>query len=199
MPILKKIAVVIVILIILIVALIFLSNQSITAYVPADFKAQQLNMVIDKSQSFILTTNNQEPYTLTSLRVSGEITGNGLAEIYLADITGQTILIYRNINKKTSGMEAITGMAVVGKSSSYTKGELDKLLLIIPDKELKETPVRLLAGDEEIKSGIFSNACKDSCFMAMQMSKNNKYHLVVKVEPGTVLKITGIGYTTQEN
>jgi len=191
---LVKIEITIAIIIILAGFLTFFSHYSVTGFVSAESKIQSLDLVIAKSQNFILTSDNEEPYTLTSFKISGEVSGDGLAEVYITDSTGQKVLVYENIGKVTKTMSAITGMVpAVKRNLLYEKS--DSLLLIIPDKELETTPKRTLEENEVIKTGAFNDACKESCFIKMEMSRNNEYNLIVEVEPGTTVNINQITIT----
>ncbi len=193
---LVKFEIAIAVIILLVGILAFFSYYSITGFVSVESKIQSLNMVIDNSQSFILTSNGEEPYTLTSMRISGEIIGEGFAELYLTDAAGKKILIYENIVKKTKAMSAITGMvSVVKRSTLYEKKQLDDLFVILPDKELGQMPKRTLAENEETSSGFFNNVCKDSCYLEIEMSKDKRYNIIANVEPGTIIKINEITIT----
>ncbi|MBW2993364.1 hypothetical protein KY317_02220 [Candidatus Woesearchaeota archaeon] len=185
---LKKIQLSIIIIIVLIGLLAVFSKSNVTGFVSADSKSQQLNLLVDKSTEFILTSGNENPYSLVSFRVSGQVIGKGAAEIYLSDITGKRILVYRDTMEKSTAMSAITGMAT-GKK---TQPELDKLLLIIPNREVDEKPAE--AENQEIRTGFFTNECMDSCFMNLKMSINNRYKLIVLLEPETSIKISRIEY-----
>ncbi len=186
---LKKLQLSIIIILILVGLLAVLSKSNITGYVSADSKSQQLDIFADKSAEFIITAENEKPYSLTSFRISGQITGKGAVEIYLSDIVGKRILVYRNIMEKSTAMSAITGMAI-GKN---TQPELDKLLLIIPNKELDEKPAKA----ENQETGFFTDKCMDSCVMNLKMSKNSRYKLIVLVDSGTSIKISGIEYAVK--
>ena len=54
-----------------------------TGFVSVETKKQTIDLNIANSQSYILTTKQEEPFHLTSLRLSGEGIGKGNVEVYL--------------------------------------------------------------------------------------------------------------------
>ena len=73
----KKIQLGIAICLLLVAVLMLFKNPSITGHFSADFRSQTLNLAMGKSQNYMLTAISQEPFYITSLRISGEITGDG--------------------------------------------------------------------------------------------------------------------------
>ena len=175
-------------------------KPTITGYVPAKTYTQNLSLVINKSQNFLLTSDNLEPFTIESFKISGNISGNGQVKIYIDSGKGQRILVYKNIVKKKdkSGLSAITGQ-VVGPTESNNVNKNDKWLIIKPINILLEKEAfDDINADDYLESGAFNQQCSETCFIKMDMSRNIAYRLIFLVEKGVVLRINEIVYRTEE-
>lgn len=172
----------------LIVVLVMIGNPHVTGYLSLDFVMQDLDMTIDQSQKFMISTDSEEEFSLTSLKISGEVIGEGRAEIYLDNEEGQKLMIYRNVKTKSIGMGAITGYFVNGQQDNHIKITQEGTI----DEEMTE-----LTEKEETTNGLFSNECKETCFIKMRMKKGLNYNLLVKVDKGTKVRINEIAYTIQ--
>src|SRR3990167_1825551 len=75
----------------------FFPDSGITGFVSIETKKQKLDLSIENSQSYILTTSSKEPFQITSLKLSGEIIGQGIVKAYIDNGQYQRILIYSNI------------------------------------------------------------------------------------------------------
>ena len=185
-------------------AVLIFSNPSITGHVPVNIYTQNLNLVINKSQNFLLTSDNSEPFIITSFKISGNITGDGQVKIYIDTGKGQKILVYDNIQKKDTptGLHEITG-SITDKSIKNATGKNisndDKWLVIKPIKTLLEKEVFDEVGNDEILvKGYFNQQCIETCLMKMEISREIAYRLIFLVEDATVLKINKILYQTEE-
>ncbi|MBW2975230.1 hypothetical protein KY366_05925 [Candidatus Woesearchaeota archaeon] len=173
----------------------------ITGYVSSNVYKQDLNLVINQSQNFILTSVNDDPFTITSLKFSGNILGNGQVKIYIDTGRGQKVLIYENIagkEEEEKGLLDVTGMATKAIENEETSRE-DKYLIIRPlksflDKEIFDEITNGLA----LVNGAFIQQCIETCFINMKMSKNTEYRLVFFVEKGTIVEIDEILYQINE-
>lgn len=162
----------------------------ITGYVSAEIAAQKLNLEVDKSQVFVLSANSTEPITLTSFRLSGEVIGSGLVQIFLND-GEKDLLVYSNVKKKGDGMNKITGMVAGAGGETPKEGSW----LAINPGSTAENPTQILAEGEQLASGAFDNECAETCFINFGLSSGNSYNLIFKIEPGTKLKINEVVYT----
>lgn len=186
-------------------AVLIFSNPSITGHVPVNIYTQNLNLVINKSQNFLLTSDNSEPFIITSFKISGNITGDGQVKIYIDTGRGQKILVYDNIVQKKdaqAGLHGITG-SITDKSIKNATGENtskdDKWLVIKPIKTLLEKEAFDEVSNEEILvKGDFNRQCIETCLIRMEISRKIAYRLRFLVENGTVLKINEIVYQTEE-
>ncbi len=204
---LKKIQLFVAVGLLLVSVLMLFRNPGITGYVSADFKSQVLNLDIDESQSFLLTTNSEEPIYITSFRVEGEVVGDGSVEILIDNNRGQQVLVYKNIAKKEQGLPAITGMAVSqptqlptssGESAAADSSE-QVLILLQPLGPIVFTSTLSLSEEEEFVQGIFKNKCVDSCFIEMPVSASNSYEIVFNIKPGTKVKLTKLIYSIKDD
>ncbi len=182
--------------------LLFFNNPGITGHVTADFRSQVLNMEIEKSQSFLLNTNTDEPMYINSIRLTGEVIGQGSVEIYIDNNQGQRVLVYDNVKKKSKGLSSVTGMAVApGQDAEIDDRDVQesdqeqKLILLNQLGTFEWDGGLSLAEDEEFFEGHFKNKCFDTCFMEMQLSKTNSYEMIFNIEPGTKLMLNKITYT----
>lgn len=192
----KKIQLGVAISLLLVCTLMLFKNPSILGHYSADFKTQTLDIIIDKSQSYALTTTSQEPLYITSLRVSGEVIENGNVEIFIDNNAGQRLLVYKNIKKIEQGLAAVTGMAVGPES---IEGPEQKMLLLKPLSQIAWNGAEIsLSEEEEYVSGPFKNKCVDTCFIEMPLSSEFTYKLIFNIEPGTKLKINRIIYTLKD-
>ena len=181
----------------------FFPNQGITGYVSVEIKTQQINLTIANSQSYILTTNIQKDFYLTSFQLSGEVIGDGIVKAYLDNGQGQRILIYSNVIKKTKGLDSITGMDkitgnVVG-TNPETQEEVEEDYLVIDYLENIEEELGEISEDEELAIGNFKNKCIDTCFIEMLLNDEIGYQLLFYVEEGTILKINEIVYSIRQD
>lgn len=182
---------------VLTLTLYLLGNPNITGFLSLDFVMQDLDMTLTQSQNYIISSDSTEPFILTSFKLSGEVIGDGIVEIYLDNNLGQQLLIYRNVKSK-GGMSMITGMVVAGeKNTAEGKAEKETYLMLDPGYAIENTKINGISDDEKIVEGVFSNECTDTCFMKMELSENASYNLLFKIEPGTVLKLDNIIYTIE--
>lgn len=187
------------VVLLLVSILSFFPKAGITGYVSVETKKQEIDLTIANSQSYILTTNDVEPFYITNLKLSGEVSGDGIAEAYLVDAQDQKILIYSNVMEKNQGLGEITGMdkitgKVVGADSEDTSGDL-----IIEHLENIESEVGVLSPDDIVSSGKFEDVCVDSCFIEILLNKGIAYQLLFYVQDGTILNINEIVYTTRKD
>jgi hypothetical protein len=172
----------------------------IVGFVPVEIKSQQISINAAESIRYILFTEREGQFNLTSLRLSGEVIGNGRAEIVLDNGLGQELLIYSNIKQKQGNM--ITGMAVDGDANRLPDDvKVDEVtqpwLIISSGESTKETPEKQLTEDRETVSGKFQTACTDTCYMNMKMQKDLYYSLKIRVDAGTEIRITDLKYTLE--
>lgn len=176
----------------------FFPKPGITGFVSVETKKQKIDLTIANSQSYILTTSSQEPFYLTSLKLSGEVIGEGIAKVYITS-EGQKVLVYSNIIKKDQGLDTITGMDKITGNVVGSNQETEEDSLIIEHLENIEAEPTTLAEDEAITSGTFEDTCIDSCFIEMLLNKDIAYQLLLYVEEGTILNINEISYTIKKD
>lgn len=173
----------VIVVVFILLVLLIPDNPAIIGFSDVSVHKQSVNLAIDNSMSFILETKN--PVTITSLSVSGEVLGPGSASVYLIDKDGNRHKVFSNGQK---GMSLITGFY----------GEESKLANTV---EIKEPILEIKKGSlidivEPVKNAVpgeFISACSDTCSLK---SDSNSFELVAYVEPGTILIINEIDYTT---
>lgn len=174
--------------------LTFFPDTGITGHVSVEAGYQPLDMVIKESQSYVMTTDYENPITITFIRLSGEVIGDGRAEVILDNGLGQRLLIYSNAEEEL-GVNKITGMQynkITGMAISEEMKELSLLNLVekgtLPDIS-PEPPAGTL-----LYEGSFANKCRQTCLMEMELSKEANYILEVMVSEGTELKLDNMIY-----
>ena len=173
-----------IVVIFILLVLLIPDNPSIIGFSDVNVHRQSVYLAVDSSRSFTLQTT--DPVTITSLSVSGEVLGSGSASVYLLDKQGNKHKVFSNEQK---GMNLITGFY----------GEESELANTIETQEpildIKEgNPISSV---EEVKNAVpgqFTSACSDTC----SFSQDDSFELIAYVEPGTVLIINEIDYTTVE-
>ena len=196
---LKKMQIFAAVSLVLISTLFLFKTPGITGHFTADFKSQVLNMQIEQSQLYLLSSNNPEPIYVSSFRLSGDVTGDGSVEVYIEN-NGQKLLVYKNIREKEQGLPTVTGMAVAyaaepGTSEGDSSLEEETLLLLSPKGTIEWKEELSLSATEEYVTGPFNNKCMDTCFIEMPLSSGDTYNLIFMVQPGTKLNINKITYT----
>ncbi len=176
------------------------SNAGITGYVSVETKKEEIDLTIANSQIYVLTTNREEPFYITNLKLSGEVTGKGIVRAFITNAQDQKILIYSNIVDKSAGLDSITGMGKITGNVVGTNVEVDsKKDLIIEYLENIEVDLEKIIEGETISTGIFEDVCIDSCFIEMLLNKDIAYQLTFHIEEGTILNINEIVYTTRQD
>ena len=194
---LKKIQLFVAVSLLLVSVTLLFKNPGITGHFSADFRSQILSITMDKSQSYLFSTNSPEPTYVSSLRVSGEIIGSGSVQIFIED-NGQRFLIYKNQKEKEQGLPSVTGMAVAsGRIPEDIEESTEKLLLLEPLDTLRWEELSL-SEQQEFAAGAFDNKCADTCFIDMSVSSEESYKLIFMIEPGTRLKLNKIIYTLKD-
>jgi len=170
------------------------SVTGITGYISADMNVQSLNIVMEKSQSYILTTNSEESFYLTSFRLSGETSGNRV-EIWL-EVDGQRQLVFTNLREKREQSNLITGM-LTGVPEETVPLEDASLILDETDETVEgfATPI---PEDMEVVGGAFNNECTDTCFIGIPMSPNAPIKLIFKLDSSAKLTVDELTYTIEE-
>ncbi|MBU2561532.1 MAG: hypothetical protein KKD17_04485 [Nanoarchaeota archaeon] len=150
---------------------------------------------------FVLFSEKDQAFALTSLRLSGEVIGEGRAEIILDNGLGQELRIYSNVKQKQGNM--ITGMAVTAEEGEPLPADakIDNVaaeqawLMITPGEgTLQESPSMELGDDKQTIAGKFQNTCLDTCYMNMKMQKGLYYTIKVRVDPGAEVRINELKY-----
>lgn len=195
---LKKMEITFAVILILSLGVFMLGNPNITGYLSLDFVMQDLDIMVGESQSMIMTSTNPESVTLTSFKISGEILGDGRAEVYLDNGMGQRLLVYRNTGEKRKAMSVVTGLFIEGeKQIENNKAEEKSYLVLSPGKRIEDMVMAELSEKEEVVAGVFSNECTDTCFIKMELSDQIAYQLIFNIEPETGLKLDSIVYTVE--
>ena len=189
--ILRKAEIAIGVTIILVLALIFLPSQNpITGFVPTDMSLQNLNIILDKSTAYELTSLSEQPVYLQSFRLSGEVIGNGSVAIYLRPEGGKDYLVYTNIGHRETKDNLITGITGMAAASAAEEEEQTGILI-----EEKRPLANLKPTTEPVKFGLFDNECKETCYLPMDEFNQTSFTMSVYLEPGVVVKLDELSYT----
>ena len=178
----------------------FFPDSGITGFVSIETKKQKLDLSIENSQSYILTTSSKEPFQITSLKLSGEIVGQGTVKAYIDNGQDQRILIYSNIIRKDTGLRSITGMDKITGNviEADTAQEDSQTDLVIEYLDNIQGELGALSDEESLFIGNFESQCIESCFIEILLKEDIAYQLLFYVEEGTVLKLNEIVYTIKK-
>ncbi|MFC1741584.1 hypothetical protein ACFL3V_03545 [Nanoarchaeota archaeon] len=173
---------------------------TVVGFVPIEVRSQPIDLVAKEPTSFIIFSEKEAGFDLSSLRISGSVTGKGRAEIVLDNGQGQELLIYSNVKKRQGNL--ITGMSVTDDSKPLPESaKVERLddsqawFKITRDEEIQtEGPVTALGDDRIAVSGGFEHTCLDTCYMNMKMQKGLYYTLKVRVDPETEVRINALTY-----
>jgi hypothetical protein len=179
--------------------LTFMPGGNITGHVSVEAGYQRLNLTITESQAYIVTSDYDNLLKLTSMRLSGEVIGDGKVEVILDNGLGQRLVVYTNEknaaeSNKITGMGKVTGMAIEDGAIAKAGEIKEKALLnLVPAETIKYLDATV-PSDRILKSGKFANECKDTCLMEMELSKNVNYKLEFSISEGTQLKLDNMIY-----
>jgi len=186
---LRKFEYIFIVVLIIAIPLIFF-RPSVTGFVASDTKAQILNIVLSDSQAFDLKSTSGEPIYISSFSMSGDITGEGDAAVYL--VNGATrSLVYSNVGQKRKP-SLITGAATGIAAAHAVEIEQNNQSIIVEEGKKLTWPGNL---GENSASGSFTAVCMDSCYLDASNFTANNFELQVFVEPGTTFKLQEILYT----
>jgi len=178
-------------------------KPTVTGHVTAKINTQPLDITIEKSQIYSISTKSKESFIISSIKLSGEVIGDGQAKIYINN-GEQNLLVYSNIIEKSHGFDSITGLGkITGNVVSIEREEDsnkedEKRLILKPIADLKESMLDVLKEYETIKSGEFIDACVDTCFIEMEMASDLSYKLIFVVENNTKIRLNKITFTIME-
>lgn len=168
------------IVVIFLLGMLIFGDASITGFVPSQSFVQKVDINVDESQRFTLKSPDGVPFGLTTLALSGHVTGSGLAKVYL--VKGkERLLIYSNAEKKRTAMEEISGLVVQD-------------IRIEPGDKLQK--IESVEAGYHTVEGSFSQMCIDTCIL--EGSRSPSFFMDVIVEPGTSLSLTEIQFTLPE-
>jgi hypothetical protein len=172
----------------------FMPGENITGHVSVEAGYQVLNLEIAESQAYTVTSDYENPIKLTSMRLSGEVIGDGRVEVILDTGLGQRLLVYTNAVEKVeenqiTGMGRVTGMAIKEAEEIKEKALLNLVFAGSLEAIEAEDPER-----GELKTGKFANECRETCLMEMELSRDINYKLEFKVSNGTQLRLDNMIY-----
>ncbi len=180
----RKRVVMAIIVVIILIGVLFFNDPSITGYVPTTTYSENVDIDVVKSQELYIQSKDGLPMSITSLLLTGEVTGEGLVNVYLKDPREHKLLVFSNKEKKGSALETITGMAV---------HEIN----VIPGKTINK--IETVSERYNKIPGKFINQCKETCSLDPKIFVSNQFVLEVIIEPGTTLHILGIKFSLEED
>ena len=173
----------IVIVIIFMTALYF-SRGTITGHLAKNIERNPVDIVVDKSQSFVLQLSNNAPFALSSFSISGAVNGPGRVNVYLDTGTGARRLVYTNTKGEVSAHDATTEF--VENSGS------DASLVVTKYRDLGETTS---SKEGETIAGSFRRVCSETCSLDPTVFASSRYELLFFVDEGTTVHVNEILHT----
>lgn len=173
---------------------------SIVGFVPIEITSQPIDISASEPSSFVVFSEKESQFNLTSFRISGEVNGKGRAEIVLDNGLGQELLLYSNVKRKQGNL--ITGMIVMGEENplpetaevKQLEGDEAWFKISTSGEKLDELPSTDVGDSTTAVSGKFENSCRDTCYMNMKMQKGLYYTLKIRVDEGTDVHINELKY-----
>ncbi len=172
----------------------FMGNPSITGYQSYETLVANLGITVSQSQVYTMTTPSDSNLMITSIRLSGKVIGDGVAEVYLDNGLGQRILIYTNKEKTQDSLGSITGMVV----KTQDEKAIPVNNIILQEQGSTEEAPSPLSKNEAIRNGRFTNSCVDSCYLKMVINSKTHYKLLFLVDKGTTLRLDKLYYTLEK-
>jgi len=169
-------------------------RPGITGFVSADTYRHQLDLTLDKSTTFLISSN--EELTVSSFKISGRVEKGGV-KVYLDDLEGQKLSVYENLEAKKEGLNMVTGMAIGGMHGDPEIVNDEQFLEVRKLDEFDEY-VELDKAGKELKTGAFEGECDETCFIKMPIGPGRDYKLVVFLEEGVVFKLDELLVTVAE-
>ena len=77
--------------------------SDITGHASLDIYKQTLDIMISESRVYEFESSNLDYFYITSIKFSGEVIGDGRAEISIVDANSET-LIYKNVREDREGI-----------------------------------------------------------------------------------------------
>ena len=193
----------------LIMVSVFISRPEVIGYASTNIHSQPLNLMITEGKSYYL--ESIVPVHLTSMSLSGKITGRGTVTVYLDNEREAKNLVFTNAKKASSRINQITGnIPTIGGFYQFSKGMSGSSVTgdALPAKQspptLKITEGGLLYGFETLPpgyltlSGVFNYACVDSCILREADFTGTRFRLDFFIQPGTQIELDELIYTTYE-
>lgn len=178
----KKMLPVLVIVFILTAALYF-SKSNITGAVIFQIERSPVNLIVDSSQSYVISKENSASFKLNSFRISGKVTGKGAAKIYLDNGAGIKKLIFHNSKGSISEFSQV---------NEFTKNSIGNSPLKIMQYRTLEPEFE---ESKEFISGSFRNICIETCKLDLKQFDTARYELSVYVDSGVIVQISEILYS----
>ena len=156
--------------------------------VEANSHTQNLNIILNSSESFMLRSLTNEPVKIDSFSLSGKVAGDGVVAVYLNDL-----LVYTNA-KKMSGFNLITGFPIATTNAPASSASSGKALFSIESTGATDfnDAIKSAAG---YTTGSFADTCIESCSLPPTAESPN-YTMKVYVESGTTFTLGRILYIT---
>jgi len=166
-----------------------LSGVNITVY------SQSLDITADGSQYYTLVSTDGKNLNLDSFLLSGEVIGEGRAEILLDDGEHQLLVYENRVEKQTAPKYGITGLAVTDEASG---GKEEGVWLVIAPSKTIDYEFLPLGENEYLVHGAFSKRCIETCKIPKDFFNAASYNLIFRLEKGTAVKLDSIDYILHE-
>lgn len=163
-------------------AALYFSKATITANLVVDVHRLPVEIIAEKSQSFIVSLPSFVPFELNSFAVSGKVVGNGRARVYIDDGNGLRYLVYSNEAGASS---------VLNVDNEFGTAKDDDLQ-IAKYRDIADGSTT--ASDMIVLSGYFRRACSETCHLPEGKFNSGRYELLVFVDEGTTVILNELLY-----
>lgn len=165
-----------------------ISGVNITMY------TQSLDITADGSQYYSLASIDSKNLDLKSFLISGEVIGDGRAEILLDDGKHQLLVYENKIKTRDASKYGITGAALTDETGNAENIEEGVWLAIEPSKTI-DYDFLPLGENEQLVRGAFGKRCIETCNIPEGFFNAASYNLIFRLEKGTAVKLHSIDYT----
>ena len=161
--------------------------STITGFVSTETHRQPVQLNFDQSRVIELETDSE--MLISHFSLTGYVAGEKAVNIYLDNGRGDRALVYTNIRGGSGrkGLPAITGLASHDAQSSSEGG------IRVNEGPLLNEFTALQEGEGAYEGG-FKDECIETCVLPAEIFKSDKFELVVLLEPGAELTITGMTF-----
>jgi len=173
-----------IVIVVIMTSMLYFSKATITGYLSRNIERHSVDLVIDKSQSFVISLSNNNVFSLRSLRLSGEVIGSGEVKVYIDNGFGVQRLIYANVKDESR---------IIDGAVSFVSENSDDDSLVF--EKYRDIDYADFSENTKTIAGNFRRVCIETCDLNPSEFNNKQYEVLFYVSPGTKINLKEILYT----